>query len=207
MDSLKLNPVQKAAFSLIQQDLRYIYTVIKNINPKASNYIPSMLPYLGVVIDGAEDWLKAIKNSSKCKFCMPLFNESQTIFYEQIRNSIKMWQQDYNEIYISLGNAYRKNDDYFGSVIEQINQKLGIALKINSKWKSDRFRNSMAHYKLGIVLKESNLIISDAMFGLTEKIFGEDYYTIKKSIYKELEKLAKQIGAYLDLPQRMVYLQ
>lgn len=48
---------------------------------------------------------------------------------------------------------------------------------------------------------------SDAMFGLTEKIFGEDYYTIKKSIYKELEKLAKQIGAYLDLPQRMVYLQ
>ncbi len=108
MDSLKLNPVQKAAFSLIQQDLRYIYTVIKNINPKASNYIPSMLPYLGVVIDGAEDWLKAIKNSSKCKFCMPLFNESQTIFYEQIRNSIKMWQQDYNEIYISLGNAYRK---------------------------------------------------------------------------------------------------
>lgn len=93
------------------------------------------------------------------------------------------------------------------SLIEQINQKLGIALKINSKWKSDRFRNSMAHYKLGIVLKESNLIISDAMFGLTEKIFGEDYYTIKKSIYKELEKLAKQIGAYLDLPQRMVYLQ
>lgn len=61
--------------------------------------------------------------------------------------------------------------------------------------------------KSGIVLKESNLIISDAMFGLTEKIFGEDYYTIKKSIYKELEKLAKQIGAYLDLPQRMVYLQ
>lgn len=54
MDSLKLNPVQKAAFSLIQQDFRYIYTVIKNINPKASNYIPSMLPYLGVVIDGAE---------------------------------------------------------------------------------------------------------------------------------------------------------
>ena len=49
--------------------------------------------------------------------------------------------------------------------------------------------------------------VSDAMFGLKEKIFGEDYYTIKKSIYKELEKLAKQIGVYLDLPQRMVYLQ
>ena len=111
-----------------------------------------------------------------------------------------------NEIHTKLRFGYLL---YYSliSVIEQINQKLGIALKINSKWKSDRFRNSMAHYKLGIVLKESNLIISDAMFGLTEKIFGEDYYTIKKSIYKELEKLAKQIGAYLDLPQRMVYLQ
>lgn len=344
VDSLKLKPVQKAAFFLIQQDLRYIYTVIKYINPQESNYIPSMLPYLGVVIDGAEDWLKAIKNSSKCKFCMPLFNESQTIFYEQTRNSIKMWQQDYNEIYMLLGSAYRKSDDYFESVckpiakalklydiygmdtingvicgntilchyyspffsysanngeyikamseiggryinlfnamtdfqinnelqfgvqdyggfikspvgnvysdkfvlmsilcqinfllygiekwinneiptklrfgyllyyslinvIEQINEKLGSALKIDSRWKSDRFRNSMAHYKLGIVLKESDLIISDAMFGLTEKIFGEDYYTVKKSIYKELEGLAKQIGEYLDLPQRMVYLQ
>ena len=51
VDSLKLNPVQKAAFSLIQQDLRYTYTAIKYINPQESNYIPSMLPYLGVVID------------------------------------------------------------------------------------------------------------------------------------------------------------
>ena len=314
VDSLKLKPVQKAAFFLIQQDLRYIYTVIKYINPQESNYIPSMLPYLGVVIDGAEDWLKAIKNSSKCKFCMPLFNESQTIFYEQTRNSIKMWQQDYNEIYMLLGSAYRKSDDYFGSVckpiakalklydiygmdtingvicgntilchyyspffsysanngeyikamseiggryinlfnamtdfqinnelqfgvqdyggfikspvgnvysdkfvlmsilcqinfllygiekwinneiptklrfgyllyyslinvIEQINEKLGSALKIDSRWKSDRFRNSMAHYKLGIVLKESDLIISDVFY---EKTTPDGYNKAEK---------------------------
>ena len=126
LDSLKLNPVQKAAFSLIQQDLRYIYTVIKYINPQESNYIPSMLPYLGVVIDGAEDWLKAIKNSSKCDFCIPLFNEEQTIFYEQIRNSIKMCQQDYNDIYALLGRSYRKSDDYFGSVCKPIAKVLNL---------------------------------------------------------------------------------
>lgn len=236
MDSLKLNPVQKAAFSLIQQDLRYIYTVIKNINPKASNYIPSMLPYLGVVIDGAEDWLM---NEIGGRY-INLFHATTDF---QVNNELQFGVQDYGGFIKSpVGNVYSDkfvlmsilcqinfllygiekwiNNEIptklrFGyllyysliSVIEQINQKLGIALKINSKWKSDRFRNSMAHYKLGIVLKESNLIISDAMFGLTEKIFGEDYYTIKKSIYKELEKLAKQIGAYLDLPQRMVYLQ
>lgn len=72
MDGLNLNPVQKAAFSLIQQDLRYIYTVIKYIKPYESNYIPSMMPYFGVVIDGAEDWVKTINNSNKCKLQMPL---------------------------------------------------------------------------------------------------------------------------------------
>ena len=88
MDSLKLNLVQKAAFSLIQQDLQYIYTVIKYIKPHESNYIPSMLPYLGVVIDGAEDWVKAINNSSKCKLQIPLFKESESVFYEQILHCI-----------------------------------------------------------------------------------------------------------------------
>ena len=344
MESLKLKPVQKAAFSLIQQDLRYIYTVMKHIKPDESNYIPSMFPYFGVVIDGAEDWVKAINNSSKYKLQIPLFNESESGFYEQIRSSIKMWRQDYDKIYELLKNAYYKSDKYFRSickpitkafqlydiygidtindvvcgntilcqcyspffsftnnngeyiksmaeisgrytrlfngmkeyhvnndfkfgvrdyggfvkspvgnkfsdkfvllsiicqinfllygverwikeeiptklrfgyilyfslmnVIEQINTKLGTALKIDTKWKSDKFRNAMAHYKLGIVLKENELISSDVMFGLTEKIFGEDYYTVKKSIYKEMEGLAKQIGEYLELTQTMVYLQ
>ena len=340
----KLNSVQKAAYLLIKQDLRYIYTVMQKINPNESNYIPSMLPYLGVVIDGAEDWLKAVRNSSKCKLFVPLFNEAETIFYEEIRNSIKMWQKDYNKIYTLLEKAYRISDNYFGSVckpiakmlklydvygmndingvicgntilcyyytpffsysenngmyiklmsiisgqyiklfdamadlrvnstfqfhdrdyggfikspvgnvyndkfallsilcqinfllygvdkwiinevptklrfgyllyfsliniIGQINEKLSIDLSINQKWKSDKFRNAMAHYKLGIVLKESELVIDDLMFGLTEKLFGEDYYTVKTSIYKELEGLAKQIGEYLKLPKWMVYLQ
>ena len=51
------------------------------------------------------------------------------------------------------------------------------------------------------------MVIDDLMFGLTEKLFGEDYYTVKTSIYKELEGLAKQIGEYLKLPKWMVYLQ
>lgn len=62
----------------------------------------------------------------------------------------------------------------------------------------------MVHYKVGVVLKEKNLIISDVMFGLTEKIFGENYYIVKPSIYRALEGLAKQIGEYLELPQKMV---
>lgn len=344
MDGLNLNPVQKAAFSLIQQDLRYIYTVIKYINPDESNYIPSMMPYFGVIIDGAEDWVKAINNSNKCKLQMPLFKETEQVFYEQIRNSIKLWQQDYEKIYNLLGDAYRKSDDYFGSVckpiakklhlydiygvdsvngvicgntilcqyyspffsytgnngeyiksmteiggrytrlfnamseyhvntdfkfdvqdyggfikspvgnvysnrfvllsilcqinfllycvdrwikdeiptklrfgyllyfslinvISQINTKFGVNLKLDSSWKSDKFRNSMAHYKLGVELKENELVYDDLMYGLTKKIFKENYFMVKKTIYSELEKLSKQIGEYLKLPKSLVYLQ
>ncbi len=55
MVDLNLKPVQKAAFSLIQNDLRFLYTVIERINPNESNYIPILLPYMGVIIDGVEE--------------------------------------------------------------------------------------------------------------------------------------------------------
>lgn len=343
MNLEELNLVQKASCSLIQQDMRYIYTVIKNFKSHESNYIFAMFPYMGVVIDGAENWIKSINTSPKWKFSIPLFNESERLFYEQIRNSIKMWQQDYSEIYILLEKAYYESEAYFGSVckpiakelnlydiygmdtisevicgntilyyyympffsytrdsgeyiksmseiggqyvrlfnamkefqvnnelrfnvrdyggfikspvgnaysdkfvlmsilcqinflvygiekwikteipaklrfgyllyfslisvIEQVNAKIGTTLKIDASWKVDEFRNSMAHYKLGVVLKENELIASDVMYGLTEKIFGEDYCTVKKSIYKELEGLGKQIGEFLELPKRMISL-
>lgn len=93
------------------------------------------------------------------------------------------------------------------NTIEQINEKLDITLKVDQGWKSDKFRNAMAHYKLGIVLKEKELRMDDMTFGLTEKIFGEDYYIVKESIYKELKELAKQIGIYLELPQNMIYIK
>ena len=60
IDFSSLNQVQQAARSMIQSDLRFLYTVTRHIDPSKSNYIPSLLPYLGVVIDGAEDWVKAV---------------------------------------------------------------------------------------------------------------------------------------------------
>ena len=55
-------------------------------------------------------------------------------------------------------------------------------------------------------LKDKELRMDDIMFGLTEKIFGVDYYIVKTSIYRELKGLARQIGTYLELPQGMIYL-
>ena len=336
------NLVQKAALNLIQQDLKYIYTVIKNIQPTASNYIPSMIPYLGVIIDGAEDWIKSYNNSNRYKLDFPLFEEQEKFFYEQIRTSIKMWQRNYDQIYGLLGTSYQASDEYFGSickpiakklklydiygvdtingvlcgntilchfylpffsfngkngeyiksmaeiggkyirlfdameefrvdsntkfgvqdyggfrkslvgdkygdkfvllsimcqinfllygvnmwivdeipaklrfgyllyytlsdVIEEINGRLDTHFSINSNIKSDTFRNAMAHYKLGVILKETELLTDDVMFGLTHKLLGKEYIEVKSEVYKELARLARQLGEYLKLPQEMIF--
>lgn len=121
-----INPVQRAAVYLIQQDLRYVYTVIKNIRPDESNYIPSMMPYFGVVIDGAEDWIKSFNNSSRHKLDIPLFDEQEREFYEQSRTSIKMWQLNYEKIYSLLESTYQISDEYFGSVCKPIAKRFKL---------------------------------------------------------------------------------
>ena len=328
--------VQSAALSLIQSDLRFLYTVIKNINPKKSNYIPSLLPYMGVIVDGTEDWIKSFNNSNKNKLNAPMFNQSEQLYYEKMRDSIKMWQKGYDEIYELLKQAYEESDRYFSSVckpiakqlklydiygvdiinevicgntilcyiynpffsfnndngeyikvmseiggkyiatfdaayeyqideslefdtldyggfvkspvgnefsdkfvlfsilsqinfllygveqwikeeiptkmrfhyllyyslmevVPQINQKMGTTFKIDSRWNSKKFRNAMAHYKLGIALKEEELIVDDKLFGLTQKLFEEPYINVKNAIVDELLSLSKQIERYLQV--------
>ena len=46
MESLKLNPVQKAAFSLIQHDLRYIYTVMNKLEVVLRCGVRTMTKYM-----------------------------------------------------------------------------------------------------------------------------------------------------------------
>lgn len=82
--------------------------------------------------------------------------------------------------------------------------KLNTNLVINSKWESWQFRNAMAHYKLGIALKEEELLSEDKLFGLTQKYFKLDYLTVKKEIMQEMENLACQIGDYLQLKDTVI---
>ena len=302
--SYNLNSVQKAALSLMQNDLRYLYTVKKFFRIGKSNYIASLMPYIGVIIDGIEDWINAFNNTNKVKMDMEVFTENEQDYYQKMRDSIKLWQNEYEEIYNLLENAYYLSKTYFSNlckpiakilrlydifgvdtangaicgntilcyyynplfsydndngeyiksmseiggqyialfgadkeyrvdsnikfdmnnyggfikspvgnkfsdkfvlfsilcqinfivycvdrwiveeistkmrlayllyyslihVIPQINEKIGIKLNISDKWKSSKFRNAMAHYKLGIDLKKEELIYDDILFGLT----------------------------------------
>ena len=70
---------------------------------------------------------------------------------------------------------------------------------MDNKWHSDAFRNSMAHYKLGVALKDSELILSDPLYGLTQKFLGCDYNTLKNGVMQELSSLASQLKVFLKL--------
>ncbi len=52
-----LNPVQKAAYELIQADARFFYTLTviqRNAKNISGNYIMMSQPYIGLFTDGAE---------------------------------------------------------------------------------------------------------------------------------------------------------
>lgn len=118
-----LKHVQRVALYLIKSDLRCLYMVINNINLNQPNNSPSLLPYMGVIIDGEEDWIKVVNNSSRAKFEIPLFNESEQMYNEKMRGSIKLWQKDYTDIYELFQNAYNIRNEHFGIYINPMQRK------------------------------------------------------------------------------------
>ena len=57
----------------------------------------------------------------------------------------------------------------------------------------------MMHYKLGVALKENELVENDHMYGLTQKFFNTDCLTLKNGVINELKNLKFQIKEFLDL--------
>ncbi len=88
---------------------------------------------------------------------------------------------------------------YLLELLPDIKEILNISIIMDDKYHSEIFRNAMAHYKLGVSLKENDIIDSDPMFGLTQKLFSEDYYTVKSNIISELNKAGKQIQSIINL--------
>ena len=69
---------------------------------------------------------------------------------------------------------------------------------IDQKYYSEQFRNAMAHYKLGVALKETDLK-DDFDFGLSQKLLNVEYSSLKKDIINELTYLGEQINHILKI--------
>lgn len=336
LDNAPLNKVQQCAVKLMKNDLRLLFTILRNQKVSTHSYYIALMPYMGLIVDGIEDWVNAYNNSSKHKLQLPTFEADEQIYYAEMRNSIKLFEKGYLDLNNTLSDNYINSDrhysslckpiakhlhlydiygvfycdsvpcdntilnqivtpfftfgeidgetikkmaiiggeyiacfnaleaykinsnfhfcskDYGGfvkspfgnkydykfllfSILCQINfivfaidkyivdetstklrfayilyyylltllpdikEKLDINITINNRYYSDDFRNAMAHYKLGIALKENDIIDSDHMFGLTQKFFGEDYYTVKNKVISELYNAGKQIKDIINL--------
>ncbi len=86
---------------------------------------------------------------------------------------------------------------YTAKIIDELNQAVGVHLIVDKTYLNKDFRNAMAHYKIGVALKENEIIDNDLFFGLTQKYFNCSYMELKKNIFYELNELASQLSSYL----------
>jgi len=334
--SAEFNIQQRTAINLIQNDFRFIYTILRNKDQLQSNYNVMSMPFLGTIIDGTEEWIQAFNASTKEKLEVPIFSSDEQKYYEEMRASIKFIDDSYANIRQKLSNIYNDSEIYFASlckpiarkmklydifgadivgshfcgntilcnyyvpqykfgiekgeelqkyseiggkyivlfdakkeycvdknmnftfkdyggfvkspfgnrfsdkfvlfsivcqinfimiciekyikeecttklrfeylqyyyltnVLGEINETLNTDFTIDQQWKSDLFRNSMAHYKIGVALKPSEIKYDDLMFGLTQKYFRQDYLSLKKKILTNLQSVSDQIEEYLRI--------
>lgn len=112
-----MNIIQIKAMELIRNDLRLIYTIFANTNNIVSfTYYIAFMPYMGMIIDGAEAWIKCYNNSNKDKLEIPIFTQEEQQYYEVMRNSVKMFEKGVDAVYEILQEKYLKGDEYFSSL-------------------------------------------------------------------------------------------
>lgn len=88
---------------------------------------------------------------------------------------------------------------YLSKVLPEINCKLHTAFTMDGALISDLFRNAMAHYKIGVALKQHEIIYDDPFYGLTQMFLHCDYFTAKQFVTNNLTVLISQIKTYLHI--------
>ncbi len=199
-----MNKVQQVAFELIREDARFLYAIVdimqnaKNIN---SNYICMSLPYIGLFADGAEQWSKKIGLNA------PAFNPKEKEYYNQLRQSIKMFDKSYDDFSATLLGALKESDDYFYG-IRRLREKAFGYYNIGTDLCCDEFCGNtilcstympiktLGNDSVGPLLKNISIIAGklSAYFGCTElptykyndnlSVHYKDYHLYKNSPLK-----------------------
>ena len=121
------NKFQLCAIQLMYNDLKFLYTILNNQNIVTESYFVALLPYLGVIIDGVEDWINAYNNSSKYyKLNIQVFSSTEKDFYEKMRESIKLLECDFENLYNKIKCHYEDSVKYFSSKCHPIAKSLEL---------------------------------------------------------------------------------
>lgn len=126
IDPTLLNETQSKAYVLIQNDFRFIYSLLSHLPENAMNYYTQFMPYLATVVDGAEDWLNAVKVSSKLDLPGRQFNPQEEAFYTSVRAGIKIWESSYQTNYELLEKCFQNHKTYFEGIASKIAKRLHL---------------------------------------------------------------------------------
>lgn len=117
-----MNKVQKTAYELIKSDARFLYSltdISKNAQNISSNYICMSLPYIGLFVDDAEQWCKKLGLNT------PRFNQTEKVFYTQLRQAHKLFGKSYEDYTTILFEKFTESDNYFYGIRSLIEKILG----------------------------------------------------------------------------------
>lgn len=113
-DEVNLNRRQKIAINLMRNDLRFVFTIMKNKSQVTPNYYVASLPYFGLITSGIENWIRTYNSSTAgIKLPLPVFEEEEGQFYEALRESVKFWDGKYADIYSVLKTEYENAETHF----------------------------------------------------------------------------------------------
>lgn len=117
----QLNQVEQAAYSLIHEDARFIYTlVLLNQSERGySNYFLMFMPYIGIFAYGAEQW------GERAKLDAPRFTPEEKQYYIEVRQSHKSFEKNYREYSNELIKTLNESDSYFYSNRSLIDRIIG----------------------------------------------------------------------------------
>lgn len=119
---MDLNKVQVAALRLMQSDARFLYTLVdihKNAENITSNYIMMCQPYIGIFVDGAEQWCK------KVGLVPPSFTAEEKVYYTALRQGHKLFEKKYLDYSKMLNEKFKESDKYYYDKRTTIEKILG----------------------------------------------------------------------------------
>ncbi len=173
-----LKSYEKISLKLIKEDFRFILTVLNETgNNKKYNYNVAMMPYIGLVIDGANKWGNKIKT---LRSSIPVMTNEELSYYEKLRSHIKFFETGVLELNNLLLNKYNGSRDHSYEISNRFCKVMGLfnvygvfTASINKK-----------------VYPLSNTIISSIF------IPGFDYRTNNGEYIKEMSVYAGKLAGY-----------
>lgn len=118
-----LSKTEQVALRLIKSDLQFLYTTVENKSITGASYVVALLPYVGLIIDGCERWTKKVP---LLRGYVESFSDAEKQYYTEMRNSIKLWEMPFSELFSKIKEKYDESEKHFSSCCKQIAKKMKL---------------------------------------------------------------------------------